>query len=524
MIGGLYCATHFGQMLLLDKIEFLHKRKAPSYKAKIYQTFLALVSSTAVLMCLAILCFLSCGKCEQAKPDATRELFKIRILNSTGGFVEVREPGGDSSYHRVGTVIRPASTVVQGYAASVYAVPGTVSATAVHGIRIKVSGHKECRMEETRMFSILPKEFAQSPKGFGGHDAGASGICTDICTGEAIFRNLAPFVGNPVFVVVEGKEKPLPADYVPKDGDLLVISVLIPVRYPREIRIENKVGGLVRVVYSDGEQTIATVVRPVRGVGRFDATGYTGIGRINTNHTGVITISTAPIARGEKDGSANETRGGFMIQPSRHALLAKGMPQVLVVGPASPEDSSLEGAPPLFSGCIGLAYHPGNEKESFRVDIKATGADDWVPLPPIVGRMDDALFKLPGGLGALADIRIVFPEFAPATIKSEIERCSSQYLQARKTEAQKSGRLFTGSTLSIGLDSQSLGGVSYVCLYVDGAFRGISNDPSTLFSVNTLLLGEGDHLIEVRGFDSSGQATKSVKKSIFVQYPAAVPR
>lgn len=515
---------HFGQMLLLYKMESLHKRKAPLGKAKICHPFLALLSSTAVIICFVLLCSLSCGECQQTETLAMRELFRIRILNSTGGFVEVGQSGADATYHRVGTVIRPATTVVQGYAASIYAVPGTVSATAVHGIRIKVSGQKECRIEETRLFSILPKEFAHAPKGFGGHDAGASGICTDIPTGEAIFRNLAPFVGNPVFLVVEGKDRPLSADYIPKDGDLLVIKVQIPVRYPREVRIENKVDGLVRAVYPDGEQRIATVVRPARGVGRFDATGYTGIGRINTNHTGVITISTAPIALGEKDGSANETRGGFMIQPSRHALLAKGMPQVLVVGPASPQHPPLEGSPPLFSGYIGLAYHPGNEKESFRVDIKATGAGDWVPLPPIVGRIDDALVKLPGGLGTVTDIRIMFPEYAPATIKAEIERCSNRYLQARRTEAQKSGRLFTESALSIGLGSQTLGGVSYVCLYVDGAFRGISNAPSTVFSVNTLLLGEGDHLIEVRGFDSSGQVIRSVKKSIFVQYPAAVSR
>ena len=39
----------------------------------------------------------------------------------------------------------------------------------------------------------------------------------------------------------------------------------------------------------------ATVARPVKGVGRYDGTSFTGVGAVNTNHAGVITISTAPI-------------------------------------------------------------------------------------------------------------------------------------------------------------------------------------------------------------------------------------
>ena len=381
---------------------------------------------TIILLVISAVC---------ASSAEMRELYRIRIVNLAHGLVSV-SPDGGGTYLPVGSVTRPAIKTVPGYPASIYASPGTVTATAVHAIWIKVSGERESSRENSQIFSILPREFAVSPKGFGGHIAGLSGICTDIPTGTAIFRSLSPFVGNPVYRIVGGRMVTLVDNGPPAEGDVFIIVVSIPVRYPTEITFENRVGGKVEAVYPDGKETIAKVERPVVGVGRFDATGYTGIGRINTNHTGVLTISTAPIAKGEKDGSSVETRGGFMIQPSRHARSSCIDLQVMVVGPVSSGDSWLEGMPPLFSGYIGLADDGGENR--FYVDVK-TNISGWMPLPTLIGKRDYALMKLPNGAGEVTNIRLRFPKLSPEWIKAYLEKYSREYLQRQNSFSPGAG-------------------------------------------------------------------------------------
>ena len=103
-------------------------------------------------------------------------------------------------------------------------------------------------------------------------------------------------MGNPVFVERGHQLVALPEDYIPIDGETFVIVVKRPRRMPSEIDFENRAGGEVIAKFPDGtSEAIAHVDRPVTGVGRYDATTFTGVGAINTNHGGVITISTAPV-------------------------------------------------------------------------------------------------------------------------------------------------------------------------------------------------------------------------------------
>lgn len=445
----------------------------------------------------------------------TRELYRIRMVNAEYGPVEVSADGGNS-YSRVGKVTRAATTSTRGYAASVYASPGTVAATAVHGIRIKTAGARGCSRGDSRIISIVPLEFAVTPKGFGGHVAGSSGICTDIPTAEAICRNLAPFVGNRVFREINGKLIPLADGYVPAPGDVLVIVVTVPARYPSEIILENWVGGNVEVVYPDRKETIARVQRPVRGVGRFDATSYTGVGRINTNHTGVLTISTAPIADSEKGRASQETRGGFMIQPSRHARTSSEVPQILVVAPMSKGDPWLEGMPPLFSSYVGLSYDPSDEENSFRVDVRTFGSR-WTPLPAIVGRHDDALKKMPNGAGPVGYIRVRFPALSAKWVQAELARWSQKYLESCRAKARESGTLVTASRLTFRIDTAGLEGIYFVNLYVDDQFRGASNTPPYAFSLDTQALSVGEHVAEFRAVDARGVVLRQVRQVFFVQ-------
>ncbi|MDI6828516.1 MAG: hypothetical protein QME62_08550, partial [Armatimonadota bacterium] len=116
----------------------------------------------------------------------TRELYRIRIENRSEGAVGVSLDKGNS-YVSVGRVTRPATDVARGYSASKYAQEGKIAAVAVHGLHIKVGTIREKQGETPLVISILPREFAQTPKGFGGHTAGCSGIVTNIPTGTTIF-------------------------------------------------------------------------------------------------------------------------------------------------------------------------------------------------------------------------------------------------------------------------------------------------------------------------------------------------
>ncbi|MHB0913251.1 MAG: hypothetical protein ACYC2Y_07375 [Armatimonadota bacterium] len=399
------------------------------------------------------------------------ELYRIRVTNAVGGPVEVSADGG-ATYRRAGKVLHPANCTAEGFLASIYAKPGTVAATAVHGIRIKVGGERNCTKRESRLVSIVPREFASTPEGFGGHMAGSSGIYTDIPTGESIFRNLAPFVGDRVFLETPALV-PLPIGWQPKNAQVLVIIVDITARFPLEMSFENRVGGSVQVRYSDGVETVARVERPVRGVGRFDATGYTGVGRINTNHTGVLTISTAPIAEGGKDGSGVETRGGFMVQPSRHAKTVDHDAQVMVVGPL-PGRPWLEGEEPIFSGYISL--HTG-----YLAEVKLDGK--WQPTPTLVGRRDEALARVEA-------VRITFPPFSPDWVKSRLEEASEPFV--------------------LSLDPPA--GTEYVTLYVDGALRAASNTPPYSFRLEPAEFGAGEHVAELAASGANGELTRLVRR------------
>ncbi|MHB1000200.1 MAG: Ig-like domain-containing protein [Armatimonadota bacterium] len=443
------------------------------------------------------------------------ELFRIRILNSDGGPIEVSSDKG-SSYLRVGSVTHAATTSKEGFLASIYANPGTVAVTAVHGIRIKVAGNKSLSRAENRVISIIPKEFDTTPKGFGGHIAGSSGICTDIPAGTGIFRNLAPFAGNPVYLDTHGSLIPLPDGYNPKQGDVIVIIVNIPSPYPKEIIFENRKGGSVEVIYADKREKIAIVEQPVKGTGRFDATGYTGIGRINTNHTGVVTVSTASLNGGEI-GSTKETRGGFQIVPSNHARSLDISPQIMIVAPVSPS-THLEGTEPIFSKYIGLIYDPSDEKRNFNVKIK-TVSSDWIPIPEIIGKRDNSLVSLPGSGESVTFIKLIFPEITTDWVVGQIQRSYQEHINLSKQQAAKNGTLITDESITLSMSKSGMKNISYVNLYIDGSFRGVSNNPPYVFTINATALSPGEHHAELRAVDNGGNLLDKITKNFFIFNP-----
>jgi len=440
------------------------------------------------------------------------EVYRIRIENRAGGLVQVSLDQG-RTYSAIGRVKVAANARTIGFAASSYIPNGTVAATAVHGIRIKTGQFTEGvvgKAQKPLMFSLIPAEFSEIPKGYGGHIPRSSGIMTHIYSGHAIFRNLSPYVGNRVFTEQNGSLAPLPEDYTPIVGDTLVIVVKRPDRMPIEVDFENRAGGGVTVHYEDrSSEVIAQVDRPVRGVGRYDGTSFTGVGAVNTNHGGVLTISTAPVCPpGSHEGGPVETRGGFMIQPYYHVSEQReGAVQVMVIGPRDKSKPVLEGAPPLFDGFINLADFPARPDCSYRAQVKIDNGD-WEKVPKIVGKVNDAftpayLKSYFAGLGKSRDvkegvtaIRLLFPRYDAGLVASDLKRETDAYM----ARAISSGTKPRGGTICISPKKQLSGIVSFL---VDGrAVFSTSSRPCT-FAWDSTEYSNGFHTVDIVGEDGA---------------------
>ena len=174
------------------------------------------------------------GASAQNAPES-EELYRIRVTNAVGGAVEVSGDGGQT-YTPVGKVVTPATRLIQGFAASRWAPVGSVAATAIHGLRLKVrnSTPKDPKgVANCMMMSLVPREFHTIPKGYGAIWPGNSGIYTDIPAGRDLPQSGAAR-GQPR---PPGERRPpgsFPADYQPRVGDRIVILVYLPPVLPRD--------------------------------------------------------------------------------------------------------------------------------------------------------------------------------------------------------------------------------------------------------------------------------------------------
>ena len=341
------------------------------------------------------------------------EIGRIRIENAPGGAVSVSE---NNAWRPVGKVLRPAEKLdLRGFSASRWASPGTVAATAVNALHVKVAQNEQ--EDRGITFSVLPREFAPgSRQPFEEASIPGASIFTDIPSGTVIFGGgYAPLVGNPVFLERGAELTPLPRDYLPARGDVLVISIRRPKQYPSQIVFENRFGGFIYLEYPNGyRKMIGEVLRPVIGIGRFVGGLWAGIGRIRANHPGVIDISTSLVGE----------IGGFQIIPANHAMspettYVRRLTQWMVVGPLDARDPSWEGVAPLFLHYLRPKYNEADLYADdwherllgrFLADVKING--EWQAMPHLsVGT--SANVALPAwadtALENVEAVRIMFP-------------------------------------------------------------------------------------------------------------------
>ena len=256
------------------------------------------------------------------------------------------------------------------------------------------------------------------------------------------------------------------------------------------------------------------MVRPVTGVGRYDGTTFTGVGAVNTNHGGVITISTAPVSPADThEGGPVETRGGFMIQPIKHVEEQREKsPQVMVVKPS--DDSivrlegiapHLEGMPPLFSGHISLDNYESSPEASFKAQVRIDSGE-WEEVPRIVGRVDNAFtaaylqpyFERLGQARSInqgvTHIRLLLPRRDRSRVMQDLEIETAAYT----SRALESGvKPVKGTVLLAPADIPPEGSVVSFC--VDGRQIYVSNKYPYRYQWNTASVTNGLHTVTIRG-------------------------
>lgn len=345
----------------------------------------------------------------------TVELYRLRIENQVGGAISVSQDEGQS-WQPLGKVVAPTTKVThQGFTASKWALPGRICATSVNAIHVKIDN--DVKTGKGVIFSIVPAEQGASFK-FGAASSNPSAaIYTDMPGGTGIFGRWTPFINGRV-LIERGASVPAPPapDYEPQIGDVLVLPVARVKRLPKSIEFENRFGGLIRIIYPDETKIIGEVLRPVIGVGRFEGSFFTDVGRIRANHPGVLDISTSPYRE----------VGGFQIVPANHAMspettYIRQYTQWMVVGPLNATDPSWEGTAPLFSYFFQPRYEPDDifQKDwverllsRFRAEVRLKNGD-WQPMPSVSLDPDEKKRLPDSAFVALKDvthIRILFPD------------------------------------------------------------------------------------------------------------------
>jgi len=445
-------------------------------------------------------------------PVAAQETHRIRVVNAVDGAVQVSLDKGQT-WQLVGRVTAPATESLPGYLATGYSQVGTVAATAVHGLRIRVGDTSHAYAS---LINILPREFSQTPVRFGGHVSGLSGIYTNIPTGTAIFRDLAPFAGSPVFLEGGyGRLSALPLNYVPQEGDTLVIVVEEPANPLRQVVFENRAGGDVTATYADGTSRLVThVLKAVTGIGRFDGTSYTGVGAINTNHSGVVTVSTSPITTSTLlEGVGAERRGGFQIEPAYHNSQTDeaGAPSILVVGSVDKKHvPDQEGTPPLFHGELGLAWDKNDPKHSWVAQIRGGSPDaPWLPMPSLVGNQ-------PLALKGVAAIRLVQSAADDPAWRARHLAADAQAYQAQARALARSGKTHVVRGHITVNATTTDPHAQFAQFYVDGAFKAMSNTRPFAFSWDTGTVPDGEYVVEARAEDGNADPLSTSRTKIWV--------
>jgi len=295
---------------------------------------------------LAVVSILALGLALPAAGAGHEYRFLLRLDNRPGGEIRLTDltagPPGDENTYFIGKVLRPATGVREAsFHATLWGQSGTVAASAVNAIHIKVFGL--AHLDRGSSITIAPQElFGRAPDGLP-EPLRDYTIYTDLESGEYLFGgSFSPTPGSRVVCLRNGVAKRLGIGFTPAVGDQFLIEVAAPPTRIRKLTFDNRPGGKVEAEYTNLTRlAVGRVAKRVSGVGRFPGSYLAAVGSIRAVHAGVLDISTSP--RGQI--------GGFQIIPwnhsqSREMVKSQVASQYMIVD--SYGGGELTGVGPLF--------------------------------------------------------------------------------------------------------------------------------------------------------------------------------
>lgn len=357
----------------------------------------------------------------------TAESHRVFIKNAVNGPIKGSRDGG-KTWTTIGKVTRP---IMGGYklpsvdggvlAFDFLRGPSSVFGSAVNNLHFRFSDPEGYVLPQDRSIAPPPGHgITLSPfDKFEPEVESEFAAQTNIPGGTGIFgKEWSPRVGDPVKVEVKDGAgfNPIPYEFSVMAGmNLLYVSNTSSCDI-ESIEFENKADGFVTLKrLGEQPQIVATVTKPVEGIGRFEGSEFVQRpGSIRANHAGVFDIGTTDISTDRfitGNPSVKELRGGFQVVPSFHfsdpsMLNGRDHPFVYMVvepliqpAPIQRYDMGIEGSYPLFNK--GVRAGMGQTYLKFRNDKK------WYELNDAVKRYK---FKTDNGAKVIKHLRGVIKD------------------------------------------------------------------------------------------------------------------
>lgn len=421
--------------------------------------------------------------------------------NQPGGLVEVSGDGG-AAWEQLGKVTKAAGAVSASTDVISVAPPSAIAAVTPDYLIIRVPPGKTGH----RTFRVLSS----------GEKASGAGVSTDLAPRSPLFRGIAPPVGSDVRLEKAGALEPLPAGYVPRSGDRLVIVVKSPAApQPVTITIENRAGGEVVLVQPSGlPRVLARVKQPLRGIGRYSGTERAGSGNVLSWSPTAVLVSTAGTKRREVPrGELPEERGGFVIQPAEPALRGTTHPASQLLIEAVAEGDGKPVVSPFFALSAPLSSDDPLDPQPTRVEVRIDGGE-WEPCPDLRGTIseEDLVKSIQGALGekrtvkdGITHLRLTYspiPAGAPLMRRLKLAVTPA-------AESVQRGRV----TISANVQGD---GITFVQFYLNGRLVQLTNQPPFNWQWDTTQTPNGEHLLEIRGLDNRLVVVTSALTKIIV--------
>lgn len=447
----------------------------------------------------ALLALVSAAACAVgAQEPEIKELYRVRVVNRSGGAVEVSADEG-LNWSPLGTVTRPASAVALSGSILGTVPAGTVAAVGPEHLLLRTPGDRGF----VKSLQVLAK----------GQPASAATIATDIPVRGPLFRYLAPPVGSQLLLEQGDQLRPLAMNYIPRVGDALILQVpLPPPGDPPTLTLENRANGEVVLATTGGiPQVVGRVKQPLKGIGRYAGTERAGAGAVLCWSPTTVLVSTAGTTRRlDPDGQPLEERGGFVIQPAEPKLQGATNPASQMLVEALPEAGVRPPVARFFGLPVPLSTGDPLDPKPTRVEVRIDNGD-WQPMPDLRGVVPEE--EMPRALQAAgareAKTGITHLRFLYSTIT---ERTFHRCLQLATTPAAEKPQRG-----EVRITANVMGeGVRYVQFFLDGTQANLTNLPPYVWTWDTTQVRNGEHLVEIRGLDDRGSAVTSVTTRVLV--------